>query len=186
MENVLSPDKAGDYLAGWPTPAANRIHAAMPTRPPTPTQKICRQIVEGTARDLVGIVGVTLAADALDFGFKLGKALIHIGRQIHVCVFPFCRQALKFLLCGIVGGDFFLRKLYLARVGVPHAVGVGPVDMSRDPFPPLGLLNLGSHLFELVQHKPVQQRGVLIEAVATLGKQVADDVAARLGMGFRR
>lgn len=89
------------------------------------------------------------------------------------------------LLRGIVGGNVFVGKLHLMRIGAAHAVCVGPVDMSRDPFPPLCLLNLGGNPFQLFQHKPVQPRGVLIKAATILGEQVADDVAARFGIGFR-
>ena len=128
---------------------------------------------------------MTQCVDALDFDFKLREPRIHFGRKVHVRVLPFRRQALKLFLRGDEGGSVFLRKLHRMRIGAAHTVSVGKVDMDGNPFPALGLLNLGGNAVQLLDDKPIQKRGIFIEAAAIFREQVADDGAACFRIGLR-
>lgn len=66
------------------------------------------------------------------------------------------------------------------RIGAAHPMGVGAVDMDRNPLPSFRRLHLGGDPFQLVDDEPIQQHGILAEAAPVLGDQVADDVASRL------
>jgi hypothetical protein len=84
-----------------------------------------------------------------------------------------------------MGGGVFLGKLHRMRIGPAQPVGVGIIDVNRNPLPAFRLLHLRGDPFQLFDDKPVQQRGVFVEAAAILREQVADDVAACFGVGFR-
>jgi hypothetical protein len=135
------------------------------------------------ARDVVGIVGMTQAINALDLGFQFFETLIDVIGQFIGAVVLLGQgiiSGLRRFACGLV----LRRQRYRLRVIPAQTMCMRKVDMDRNPFPALRL-NRGSDTLQLFQHKLVQKGGILIEAAAILREQVADGNAAGLGVGFR-
>jgi hypothetical protein len=85
---------------------------------------------------------------------------IHIvGKLVRALILR--RQAVIFLLCGGIGGGVFLGKLHRMRIGAAQPVGMGIIDVNRNPLPAFRLLHLRGDAFQLFDDKPVEQRGVL-------------------------
>lgn len=141
------------------------------------------RITKAPPRDVVGIIGLPLRLQPLDFRLKLAKASVHVVSKFIGRLMLF-GQPVECRLRRFQSGLIVRRKLDRLRIGSPHAMRVREIKMSFCPFPALGCPNGIGLTAELCCHQEIEQRHVFEIAAAIFREQVAQDGAARLRVGF--
>lgn len=139
---------------------------------------------EGTAaRDIVGVVRLPFGFQTFDFGLKLTEPGVHIVRKL-LGRPVLLGQTVEFNLHRFKGGPIFRQELDRMRVGPAHAVGMWEIEMRFRPFPALSFAYAIGGAPELSGDQQIEQCHILKVAAAILGKEIAQDGAARLGVGL--
>ncbi|TCL96644.1 hypothetical protein C8J38_1011006 [Rhizobium sp. PP-WC-2G-219] len=135
--------------------------------------------------NLVRIIGVTQGVDTLDLGFQLPEPLVHLVGQFVGAVI-LLGQGVVFSQRDGIGRLVFFRLRHRMRIGAAKAVAVRIVDMDRGPLPTF----LGLHALrdprQLLDDRPVQQTGILIEAAAIRRYTLEYSVNLRRGGSLKR